>query len=292
MNFKRFTEEHFILRFLQAICFLVFFSRGWIHLFGDPPYRALFWDEGLMKGLVEGLTSMSWQEYATSIKVNHFIQGFTHVIGVIYLLAGIAVLRLNKERKWMGRMLILGISCLVFLSFIFYKSKFYNLGQFFEYATQWGTPIILYFWIYKPQIKSKLIIWGKVAIALTFICHGLYAIGYYPRPGNYVDMTIRIMGFSEPFTHEFLKVAGILDMIVAIGIFLPYRWAKYFLWYMVVWGMLTALARFVANYYPNELETLFIWWLPETLVRFPHGLFPLWLILVLWSQKLGQTKEI
>ena len=60
----------------------------------------------------------------------------------------------------------------------------------------------------------------KVAIAVTFISHGLYALNYYPRPGHFTEMVMDILGVKEATAILFLNVAGILDFVIAVGIFI------------------------------------------------------------------------
>ena len=119
-----------------------------------------------------------------------------------------------------------------------------------------------------------MILFLKIAIALTFTCHGLYAAGYYPRPGQFVDMTINILHTSEKNAILFLNIAGLLDFAISILIFIP-KFSRMALIYAVVWGGLTALARLVANFYWENLEHTFGFWFWEMLYRAPHALIPL-----------------
>ncbi len=119
----------------------------------------------------------------------------------------------------------------------------------------------------------------KVAIALTFTCHGLYAIGYYPRPMTFMTMTQNILGVNSAGVNSFLNLAGVLDFVVALGIFvLKGKAKKAALWYAVIWGALTSFARIIGNYYLDfPLESLHQW-VFEAVLRFPHFLIPLVLI--------------
>ena len=90
----------------------------------------------------------------------------------------------------------------------------------------------------------------------------------------FVDMVINIFQFSEVHAKLFLKIAGVLDFLVAILIFIP-RISTYALLYAALWGGLTALARTWANFYWSfPLESLHQH-LYETIYRLPHMLVPL-----------------
>ena len=61
--------------------------------------------------------------------------------------------------------------------------------------------------LYKESISYKQLVFGlKVAIALTFTCHGLYAVGYYPRPGKFIQMTMTILGTNKEASVIFLNI--------------------------------------------------------------------------------------
>ena len=127
----------------------------------------------------------------------------------------------------------------------------------------------------------------KVAIALTFTCHGLYAVGYYPMPVTFLQMLKAILNMEGAPALAFLKVAGLLDFVVAIGIFLKKRWAVPVLGYAVAWGFLTSMARIFGNFYWDfPLESL-DQWVFEAVYRFPHFLVPM--ALLFWM-KVGEKR--
>jgi hypothetical protein len=124
----------------------------------------------------------------------------------------------------------------------------------------------------------------KVAVALTFACHALYALGYYPRPGYYTEMTMNILGLENSGAIQFLLAAGLLDFVVAVGIFMPAQWSKWILLYAVFWGFATAMARIVGNFYMDfPLDSLHQW-AYQAVFRFPHFLVPLLLLLKIEKQ--------
>lgn len=256
----------------------VFLGRAWQFLFWDAPYRTLFWDEGLLKPLVESLFKITWYEYVTSSATDNFINGLVFSTGVIYLLSAVSCLVYYFKRNKIAKILIfLGGFNLVLLSFLLMKDKYYQFGQFFEHSIQFSIPFIFLFYVKGGLRNIKF--WLKVLVAVVFVSHGLYAIGYYPVPGNFQDMVIRIFGFSEVNAKLFLKFAGILDFIVALAIFIP-KASRLALLYAVLWGLLTAFARIVANFQMDFLLQTIHQELHGTLFRLSHGLVPLLVILL------------
>jgi hypothetical protein len=161
-------------------------------------------------------------------------------------------------------------------------TKNYKLGQFIEYSIQFTSPFLLLSFIKYKWIQQNLLFILKLLIALTFVGHGLYAIGYYPVPGYFVDMVIRIFKCSESFARTFLTIAGILDMILAIGLFLPNKSiVKYCLIWAVIWGFSTAIARVVGNFYSDFIMRSLHQTIYEMAYRLPHGLLPVLGLLLL-----------
>lgn len=260
---------------LKVSVFLIFLGRAWQHLFWDAPYRTFFWDESLLKPVVENWLGINWTAYVTSPNTDNFIQVFIQCNGFLYLLAAICTLLITKFNKKLFRIpIFIGGISLVILSVLLTKEKFYHTAQFFEHSIQFGLPFVFLYTFRKNYKKSRMFFVLKVLIAVTFFSHGLYAFGAYPVPGKFVDMVINIFGCTESFAITFLYIAGILDFILAVLLFIP-KVDKYALIYAVVWGLLTACARLVANFYWEfPLQSLHqnVY---QVIYRLPHGLTPL-----------------
>lgn len=262
--------------YIATSAFCVFLGRATEHLVWDAPFRTLLWDEELLKGLVENVFGVDWFNYVTSPVTDKWINASIMTFGVLYLLAALSIFVLHKEGllKRIGlKLQIVGSLGLIILAFLYSKEKFMQLGQFLEYSAQFTSPILLWYVITFKERKFPLL-FAKLMIAFTFICHGLYAVGYYPVPGKFIDMTIATLGVSEGVAKDMLLVAGILDFIVAVGIFIP-RVAKPMLVYMVIWGTLTSLARLTGHFHIDFLGNTLLQWLPAVIYRAPHALLPL-----------------
>lgn len=277
-----------LLLILKLACFFLFAGRAWQHLVWDIPMRTLLWDQDIMEQPIQWLTGMTWFEYATSDIQDQVLQSVKVSLGVFYAICAGLSLWINKSCKWMGKTILVGGLLLVGLSFLYYKEKFFHLGQLFEYSSQLFIPVLLYMVLFTNIAKKQLILMGKVAVGLTFTCHGLYALGYYPQPGHFVDMMINGFYISEDVARNVLWLVGVIDIVISVGIFIPRVW-KYCMWYAVVWGLMTAVARVTTNFYIDfPLETL-NQWTPQMLYRLPHGLLPL--ILIGWQMGIKETKD-
>jgi len=268
-------QRNNLVLLLQIAAVSVFLGRAWQHLFWDAPFRTLLWDEGWMKGIVEGGMGMSWDTYITSLEVDDNIQGLIKGTGIFYLICALIAGFIRQVPKWVARILWLGALSLTFLAALYCKEKFFSVGQFFEYSLQVGSPLFLYAMVYKSIYLERLLLLMKIAIALTFVCHGLYAVNFYPRPGIFVDMFLNTLGTSEETAHSLLFVAGLLDFIISLLIFLPYKCARPAMAYAVFWGLATALARVTSFFDFSYAGESLYQWLHETVYRMPHFLIPL-----------------
>ena len=272
MNDKVFQR---ILLIIQIATVCLFIGRAWQHLFWDAPFRSLLWDEGWMSRIVDGLFNISWDEYITSAAYDAKIQSIIKIHGWFYLICALMAVFIKKWKQVASVFMIIGSISLFFLAGLYCKEKFFSVGQFFEYSIQFSTPIVLFILVKKERFTSNLILFLKIIIALTFVCHGLYAVNYYPRPGLFLDMTINILGLSETNAEYFLLGAGLLDFIIGIGIFLPFKYSKYVLIYAFFWGFLTTISRIWAHAYFDFLfDSLNQWWF-EAAYRVPHFMIPL-----------------
>jgi hypothetical protein len=274
MHFKH-SNIQLVQVILRLATFLLFAGRAWQHLFWDAPFRALLWDQNTMEGIVLFFRGGTWQEYVTSPVTDRFIQSAITGFGIFYaLMALVTLFILGKHRKQFLALYILSSVSLAFLAFLYTMEKFYHAGQFFEYAIQIMLPLLFWYTLKQRANLSGLLLAIKTAIALTFSAHGLYATGFYPQPGVFVDMFISILRVSETAAVKMLFVAGILDFVVSVALFVP-RLAKYALLYAALWGGLTAVARTWANFYFDFALSSLHQNLYETLYRLPHMLVPL-----------------
>lgn len=281
-----------LLSFLKISSFFIFFGRAYQHLFWDAPYRSFFWDQHLLEPVINFIFDVSWQSYVTNLNTDFAIQILTRSIGILYLACAIISIIINENSKrWMRSVLKLGAVSLVFLALMITKDKFYHLIMFFEHTIQFGVPIALLYFL-KHKNASLLFFYLKVFIALAFTCHGMYAIGvFYPLPGNFVTMTLNILPVQEEMAKNLLFVAGVLDFIIAIAIFVP-KLSKPALLYACFWGLVTALARIFSGFHYDFSLSIIHQYLYLTIYRLPHGLIPLLVYLYLSKNSLEKSKTV
>lgn len=262
---------------LKFLCFLVFAGRAWQHLRWDAPYRALLWSESLLLPFFE---KMDWQWHYYVTHSDAYISGGIKFIGIFYLLCASAALLASPLRRVPRFLLPTGGFMLFILALLCWKEKYFYFGELIEYSLQIVCPFLLYVLIYRNPKPLNVIRAMQVAIALTFVGHGLYALGYYPVPGNFQQMMVNFFGVNETTARQMLFWAGFIDIVIAIGIFVP-RLQIPMLAYAAFWGFVTAFARLVANYDAHiPLYSLNLW-LFEVLCRIPNGGLPLLLLFLL-----------
>lgn len=261
----------FQLWILQTGVVGLFLGRAWQHWFWDTPYRALFWDEKWINPLVTGMGG-TWRDYVTNPATDAAIQTFIHLIGWFYLLCALAALGIYRFPKTARALLISGAVGLFFLSGLYYKEQFFFVGQLLEYALQWSLPLFLLAFVKAGnQFSARSFFALKAAVALTFVCHGLYAVGYYPVPGQFASMVMNILGLNNHQALLFLKAAGLLDFVASALLFVPWKgMQKAALLYCAAWGMATSFARVAAFVHWPDLLSGLHQWLYEAVYRFPH----------------------
>lgn len=244
---------------LAVIVAIHFIGKAWQYLRWDSPLQALAreqvvidrWEIGLGILFAIGAFSAIW----TAINPLRW-----HV--VVYFFATIT---------------------LIVETFVSWQAHNWEIANLLEHTLLWSIPIFLFLIMLRPP-SEKVMLAMKIAIAATFIGHGMYALGVYGVPDHFIGMTRGILGLSEEGAKVFLKIMGVLDFVAAIGLF----WKgseNYVVWYLVAWGFLTALARMVANIETDAIATGLDRWTWETLIRIVHGGLPLWLWWVMKEER-------
>jgi hypothetical protein len=275
--------KQFPSKLLMLCAFLVFIARAYQFYFFGAPFRAIFWDESLLSPIVEGIFNYTWYDYASSQTTNMWIEKFTKGCSVLFLISGCLSL-FWQNIKWIRfKKVILGTSIffLVFLGICMVKDKNYDILQFFELSIQIIVPLILYLNPDLSKVNSRaLMLWLKTSIVLTFVPHGLFAMGLIYVPGHFIDMTIKIIGLTETQSILFLYIVGFLDLLISVLIFFP-KVAKYAVGYAITWGFLTAFARLASGFNAHFFWPSIHNYTYLVVYRLPHGLIPLIVYLLL-----------
>lgn len=284
---KKATPPHFWM--LQGVTAALFAGRAWQHLRWDGPYRTLLWDESLMKPFVQQVLGMDWASYVTDSSTDAFVRHLTTGIGWFFVLVALVTF-LAPRFRWARWLVGIGGAWLLVIAVLYTKEHFQQAGLFVESSLMWATPFLLLGAIGHNKWLKRWTWLAALACSLTFLGHGAYALGWHPRPGHFVQMTLSITGWSEATCHTFLQIAGILDLIAAIGLLIPmYKIRSGAALYMAGWGLATALARIVAHFVPAFWQNSLAQWLHEVFIRLPHALVPL-LLYIIW-RKARNSKE-
>lgn len=272
---KKQDNGKIIFRLIQWSTIFVFLGRAWQHLFYDAPWRSLLWDEELMSPLFD-ILGILWEDWIGNVSNDIVISNGIKGVGVYLVISALATLLIKVIPKISRLLIFIGGFYLVILALLYFKAKFFFPAQLFEYAIHSAVPFFLLALVRKEKMTASLLMLMKVAIAFTFISHGLYALNVYPRPANFMEMTMNILHVNETGAIHFLRTAAVLDFISAIAIFIPLKKVnKIALIYMSIWGFLTAFARPIGYFYLDFWMQSLHEQVFQAVYRLPHALVPL-----------------
>lgn len=273
------TREQAMVILKWAIV-LMFIGRGWQYFYFETSFREIFWNYNAFAWFVEGWCTIDWNAYLSTPRYDGYIEVFEKALGLYFV--GVAIsLICFKPKKWLQIAVLLAIFFQIPQAYFSFSGFSYNWALLLEFSAQFVSPIIWLLAVKKGWNKSVLSV-ALSTIALTFICHGLYASGVYNVPQKFYAMCIKTIGITKEQSMYFLIVMGVLDFVAALLVFVP-KWKiqKIALLYMVFWGFVTAVARPWANYYSFDAWRSLFQHFPDFLIRAPHFLLPLCILMVL-----------
>lgn len=212
------------------------------------------------------------------------------VVGAVLFAGAVSSFAVGSGWRWVANGFVIASAILLmFYSWQYFAERDYNPGYLFGRSMRVALgPLIVLSVLPKPNVRP-LVSWiARVAVALAFIGHGLPALGVVTPSEKWFFMIESTIELEKEAATTFLLVVGILDVIAAVLILLPKRRLVILgLVYCAVWGLLTAMARPVAHFTTEGLDP----WLAEGLLRFPHGLVPLYLLLCLKPHAEAQRRR-
>lgn len=303
-----------IKKLLRIAAAAVCLGMGFLGLVYDLPLRTLLWDPSMWSWFAN-FFGYSWTEWVTDAVVDQRIGSAVRLIAAFLSVGGLMILFV-KPVRWLAWSMSL---LLLFLQLLIWKGHFYRVGQLLELSLQTAAPLVYYYWtaLFPGPVRFAAAFGGpgnlgrkprsergeeagvggkngkfwwvvRLLIVLTFIGHGLYAVGYYPVPAPFILMTQSGLGVGEAAARLVLLAVGILDFLAAGALLLPYRAAvRTALCWIIPWAVLTTLARLWSYGGLVETETLLWQWGPEVVRRLPHILIPL----ALWYAAAQQKQE-
>ena len=266
---------------------LMLLGRGWLTWRWNSPIRELIWEEKWWTPVLARF-EITWGHFARTS--DDWITPTLMWVGIFLMASALLPwLALLPRLRWMRWILLPAILLVALDAFARWFIKDLQAGVAMEYALRLLSPVALLIFLGKGTplsgMRQGIVTWILLlAAALTFTGHGLYAIGYYDIPLNFYTMTMEILTLSQEDSLLFLKAAGWLDFIAVALAFLPATRLPALI-YMLLWGSATTVARLWAYYDPDLPKYGLDPWLAETLVRTPHCLIPLWLILMMTRAK-------
>jgi hypothetical protein len=214
---------------------------------------------------------------------------FLNITGLILLsTALLSVYHITQSRTiapWWNTLYFLSGIIIIAHAFASYVQSKLHYNVPIEYITRMALPFLCWalaihknnFHQTEKTVRRSL----PFIIGLTFFAHGIYAINFLPIPQDFMLMTSNILKTPREISLQFLFVIGIIDLVLLIGIFVPFI-RKGFVIYAIIWGFLTTSARLIGHYDPTAILNFLNVWIPETLVRSGHFLLPLayWFYLI------------
>ena len=262
---------------LRLGAFLCFAGWTWVHFYWEGPYGILMWHDATFQ--LATRLGISWEDFVGSGADDGFVQKWIARVWWLYLACAVLTLTVRK-RCWIQMSgLVLGSGLLAVLYYAKYVASHYQLPMFIEHGGQMLMPILLVMALAVGVRQRITVALAMAALIMTFVGHGSYAVGLWPTPGNFYAMTSLILGVEYPTAQTILRAAGVVDILVCVGICIPYTRRASAL-YATVWGFLTSIARPIAG----MSWGLHYWgadqYLHEAVLRAPHFLIPLYLFLI------------
>lgn len=241
------------------------------------------------KGLLHFTSNLS---YNLLFAHDELVARIFGAILIVFGLLSIPSFKLLRNGGWIYLYIIPSLIILI-QSIAEYIEAELVLEQLVEHSLQIALPLILIYVVKANQLAfEKLYLLLAIFIGLTFVGHAAYALGLHYVPGKFIEMTTKSLMLNEQQAIDFLFIMGLLDILFALLVFVP-QVRKIAIWYMIIWGLLTALAR---SYYVLGLELesdFFLVNLPNTVYRLPHGIIPvLMLVLSRMMDDSGQIEKV
>jgi len=274
------NQINFPMACLRLGAFLCFAGWTWVHFYWEGPLGVLLWHDSTYELATQ--FGFSWEEFVGTGFNDGLVQKWMASIRWLFLVCTVLTITV-RERSWIQMSgLVLGSGLLALLSYATYVSSQLQPPMFIEHGGQILSPILLVMALSLGADHRVTVSTAIVAVIMTFAGHGCYALGIWPTPGNFYAMTTVILGVEFPTAQSLLRIAGVLDFLVCIGICIP-RLRGVSVLYAAVWGLLTAVARPVAG-----MSWGLIYWgadqfIHEAVIRAPHFLIPLYLF-SLWRK--------
>ncbi len=281
---KERTSERVLIWLLRVGTFLCFGGWAWVHFYWEGPYGTLVWHDSTFE--MAQNWGLSWEDFVGTGANDGVVQVWLGRLFWLYLACAVASLVSAESKKlvWLkwiqSALLVLGMGLLSLLAFAKYVKADFELPALVEQGGQVFMPLILVLALVLGVRHWATIGLAMLALVLTFVGHGSYAMGFWPTPPQFVGMTTLITEWEYEGVIKFLWYVGLVDLIICIGLLTPMK--RLCVGYAFIWGMLTSIAR----PYSGMSWDLNYWgadqYLHEAIYRAPHFVIPAFLF-VHWT---------
>jgi hypothetical protein len=249
--------------FLKISCSLLFLGMGMHHLLVQQPYDVIGFNE------------------------------ISSLFGLTLIFSGFLPFITSQKVANPAFLLLVPFSIIVINSICKFIEAGYVEEQLVEFATKILLPLVLLKELRRLTEEKNMRRIMKMIVALTFIGHAMFALGVHYVPGSFILMTKSTLVLSVQQSYVFLFWIGVLDVVFALLLFFKNeRLQQIALVYLIVWGVLTSLARFV---FPLEIGAEFtevVAGFAGMVYRLPYALLPLWLMLNLMRKNVRFSQLI
>ncbi|MFC7337855.1 hypothetical protein ACFQY0_11755 [Haloferula chungangensis] len=267
---------------LRVATVFLFAARGFLYLTNHGPLSVFFWNQDWLEVGVFRFLGLDWETYAANSEV--VILSTQKSMGWLFISAAAVACFVSPTRnRWASGVVLGGAVFLIPYWLLAWVETDYRLPMFLEHFLQWMTPLLLVGYGRLPRMLWCGLAW--LAVSCTFVGHGHYAIGLgVPVTNDYINLCIAILHCNADTAKTLLAWVGWVDLALPVLILLP--WLRVpALGYMALWGVMTAIARIVGHWTPAEDYYGLHPWLAEAIVRLPHGLVPLTLLVLLVASR-------
>ena len=258
--------ENSNVSFVKCCVALLLIGRGVLHYTSPQPYPLLFGEN----------------------------EQLVLVFGSLLVVFGLLALLPNGLLRYGNWMYLFSIPTIILIiqSVASYVSAGFVPEQFVEHTLQMALPLILIYVCKSNGVTSiSLYYLLAVLVGLTFIGHAFFALGVHYVPGHFIEMTSRSLGMNSESSIYFLYFVGWMDVIFAVLAFVP-ALRKFALGYLIIWGLLTSLARIYYVLGDGVTAEWLLVNLPNTIYRLPHGLIPILMLLLVWKKNSKTSQRL
>lgn len=200
--------DRFSLGILQFIVSVTFLARGWLTWRWDSPIRELIWEEKWWSPVLKNY-DVTWSHFAQTS--DQWITPTLERLGIFLMVSALVPWIVGFSRlRWLRWFLIPATLILILDGFSRWVAKDMQAGMAMEHILQIFVPLALLISLGRKSLnapKREVVVrWSlMIATAVTFVGHGLYAVGYYSVPLHFQMMTTEILSLSEGGVFGFSK---------------------------------------------------------------------------------------